>query len=94
MPANLPVPKPSTRQKLEDYLLMKTIKTLLPTATGWILRKTVQYGGTVAAMVSTWLIAHGSSEDQGAAIGTGAAAALLFVVELALSRIAAKLKEQ
>lgn len=81
------------KPKLDEWLLMKTLKQFLPTIQGWVFRKTVQYMGTTAAAATGWLVGNGVSDDNAAAIWTGATAVALSLLEIGFSRIAAKLKE-
>lgn len=92
MPANLPqFPKPNPNI---TPMNLKTLKKFLPTVQGWVTRKVIQYTGTVSASVAAWLVGQGASEHQSTIIAAGVVAVVTSGLEIAFSRIAAKLEEK
>lgn len=85
---------PSVKPTLEDWLIMKALKQMLPTIQGWVFRKANELLVIGGASATTWFIEKGGTEDQAKAIWTGITTAALYILSLAFSRAAAKVAEK
>jgi hypothetical protein len=57
MPANLPPPQAKTTrtQQLQDYIILKTMKTLFPSIKSWLTRQGIKYTGIASVAVAAFL---------------------------------------
>jgi hypothetical protein len=80
--------------KLEDWLMMKTLKQFLPTVKGWVFRQSVKYIAGASVAATAWMTAQGVPADSVPVILAGGTAVVTGVLEIVFSRIAAKLEEE